>query len=857
MRYLQDPDPLPELSPDLEWMLQSGQVSLNYLMQNLAKAYYEPVYQLSLVILGSREAALLAVQRIFLRLASYLHTYRSEMGVDAWLYRHAWNQLQQMEESERRWKNLEIALRMPGQFTGAPAWSQFIEEDRLICERLQALLAPERRAILLASLPGWGIERAAQLLNLPAPAVQAAVTRGLERIQQSSNDESFEKTHSRTTQVIHQLWASDPPPEYDEPFLLGKLEMHARRAKLFRQAYASLKEVGVLLIGLVLIGLLVWGGSRFFLGSGPLQIPEPSQLPAFPSQPTEILEERALKPMPTRTHQPSPSPTQAPTPTPTPSGVFYLATLGETLEDVAAQFEVSVEELRSLNRIAPEDRLARWQRLIIPGVLRSQPPKATPVTPLPSQATLAPPVTSDQVRHMLQLIHQPANTIWMDVLLVTGSSEQPQAPIKLSRMQLWFSRSQYLLITGPAGGWPTEIMLNNGGGVYVARPGKGNRWFERVSVRAFEEPIDITFLFGLSLLFSETEHLRGMRYELLGEGEIAGRSSWVVSQTSDLGGRRSFLWIDQQTGLLLRQRRLNSETVAEALDVPLPNDAIVMNMAVDVDFPQELFDTALPWRGNFARDHRGMPELDGAIFPAWGTGLAENSSSLLAASPLAQAASKNNRLSFRFPAPHAALQSSASFGTLLYLEDTLLTTLHLGMPWDLWCQRSADGDLVVFSQALTHLEDAPAASYGAHYLRLSQPSELRRPMPEPSQISSMFAISPDGEQIAFWACPAQRTDCGLYLHNTRTAENRKVIALSQGASNFVWSPDGAELGLLGANDSFFIVRLSDGEITYKGVYDREMRAIPPDSPTYAWGIKYPPLMTGLDGCVLPPVGDEQ
>ena len=104
------------------------------------------------------------------------------------------------------------------------------------------------------------------------------------------------------------------------------------------------------------------------------------------------------------------------------------------------------------------------------------------------------------------------------------------------------------------------------------------------------------------------------------------------------------------------------------------------------------------------------------------------------------------------------------------------------------------------------------------------------------------------------ACPSAGLDCGLYVHNTRTAENQKIIALSQGASNFVWSPDGEEVGVLGANESFFIVRLSDGELTYKGPYDSYMRAIPPDSPTYAWGIKYPPLQTGLDGCVLPPAG---
>jgi hypothetical protein len=524
---------------------------------------------------------------------------------------------------------------------------------------------------------------------------------------------------------------------------------------------------------------------------------------------------------------------------------------------VAELFNVSVEELRSLNRIAPEDELASWQRLIIPDSVRQQPPQATPVTPFPLQETLVPPITSDQVRRMLQLIHQPANTIWLDVLLVTEATGYRQAPMQLSRMQIWFSRNQYLLIAGPAGGWPSEIMVNNGSGVYVARPGTGNRWFERISTRAFEEPIDITYLFGLSLLFNETERLRGMRYELLGEGEIAGRPSWVVSQNSDLGGQRSILWIDQLSGLLLRNRRLHDESLAEAFDVPLPHDAIVMEIAVDVDFPQELFDTGLPWRGSFARDFSGLAEPDGSIFPNWDGRLPVENPMQSEARSQTQTAAQRSRLSFRFPPPGSALQNQPATGTLLYLGDTLLATIELGMPWDLWCQRSADGDLVVFSQALTNLEGVSEPVYGPHYLRLSQPGVLRRPMPNPGRISSSFAISPDGEQIAFWACSMVESDCWLYIHHTRTAENRKIIALSQGASDLVWSPDGAELGLLGANDSFFIVRLSDGQLTYKGPYDSYMRAIPPDSPTYAWGVKYPPRMTGLDGCVLPPDGENQ
>ena len=40
-------------------------------------------------------------------------------------------------------------------------------------------------------------------------------------------------------------------------------------------------------------------------------------------------------------------------------------------------------------------------------------------------------------------------------------------------------------------------------------------------------------------------------------------------------------------------------------------DIVVTSIAFNVNFPQELFNAKLPWRGGFARDYSGQPETPG------------------------------------------------------------------------------------------------------------------------------------------------------------------------------------------------------------------------------------------------------
>ena len=74
-----------DLSPDLEWMLLSGQVDEGTLIEALAHQYYQPFYRLSLSYLTYPEEAHRAAQETLIEAVFQARTYRGETKIDDWL----------------------------------------------------------------------------------------------------------------------------------------------------------------------------------------------------------------------------------------------------------------------------------------------------------------------------------------------------------------------------------------------------------------------------------------------------------------------------------------------------------------------------------------------------------------------------------------------------------------------------------------------------------------------------------------------------------------------------------------------------------------------------------------------------
>lgn len=75
-----------ELSPDLEWMIQSGQVDDATLAVALLREYYGTIYSLFHAVLDDSVIAISCVFQTFSAAITRLHEYRAEYGVRNWLY---------------------------------------------------------------------------------------------------------------------------------------------------------------------------------------------------------------------------------------------------------------------------------------------------------------------------------------------------------------------------------------------------------------------------------------------------------------------------------------------------------------------------------------------------------------------------------------------------------------------------------------------------------------------------------------------------------------------------------------------------------------------------------------------------
>jgi DNA-directed RNA polymerase specialized sigma24 family protein len=73
---------LTDLSSDLEWMLLSGQVDDDTLIQVLVRQYYQRVYDLAFSWLTNPDQAHYAVQETFVQAIFHAKNYHLEMKVD-------------------------------------------------------------------------------------------------------------------------------------------------------------------------------------------------------------------------------------------------------------------------------------------------------------------------------------------------------------------------------------------------------------------------------------------------------------------------------------------------------------------------------------------------------------------------------------------------------------------------------------------------------------------------------------------------------------------------------------------------------------------------------------------------------
>lgn len=254
----------PELSPDLEWMIQSGQVSRQVFLETLVKTHYAPMYRLALSLLNDVTAARFAVREVFSRLVLSAHRYRSQMGMDAWIKQIAFQVIESGMRRERLWRGVERLAGAKGQFTNPMNVLPQTELDRYIWQQVDQLPEVERIPLVLYLANDWQPEQIAAVLKTTPAQVLERLERSLTRFMHLRQAQSPD-LEAVVRASLQRRWSLPELQEDETRQFSLKVERHTARRSLLRGGMATTREIA--LLGFVLLALIlaIWGGNRYLM----------------------------------------------------------------------------------------------------------------------------------------------------------------------------------------------------------------------------------------------------------------------------------------------------------------------------------------------------------------------------------------------------------------------------------------------------------------------------------------------------------------------------------------------------------------------------------------------------------------
>jgi hypothetical protein len=326
--------------------------------------------------------------------------------------------------------------------------------------------------------------------------------------------------------------------------------------------------------------------------------------------------------------------------------------------------------------------------------------------------------------------------------------------------------------------------------------------------------------------------------------------------------------VEPASGVILRQQTFGGEGWQT-----LEQEIEVIDLALDVDLPQELFDPRQEWSGGFAQDESGEPGPPGNWVPqiTWWPAPGHELLPYTPSPPGFDPASSRLTLQIpQRPGQQWPYRNPRPRSFDLLAGPYTLGRLEFGNPFGLRCDRSPDGQWLAFMPGGHWLEFSqswPEAEL--RWINLSEVENLHRPaQPFETNPTSDFAFSPDSHQLAITGYdPISQSD-GLFLVDVATGERNALLNLHS-AFSLAWSPDGDFLAMLAwdwDNDvdhlEARVVNVTSGEIIYRTSVEHDTFLQVPEErspdwpapgwPGHAWGIEFPIMDRGLEQCVQPP-----
>jgi DNA-directed RNA polymerase specialized sigma24 family protein/LysM repeat protein len=799
-------EPVPELSHDLDWMLQSGQVSNPELLDRLLQEYLANVQILVNGMLDDRQLARRAIIEIFSTALTNTHDYSSELGHKLWFYDALVMGILRLQKSTR-WPSNPDSHNL-----------EFLPEDPLTAAvwlATDALKPGVRQTFLLHTTQGLNIAEIAYLLGVDEWRVKArlenARQRYLEELQAIAPASQFwteEQLEERIVQSLRARW-QEPLDETQLEEIATQILNRAKRKSARGLRFNTIKEVVFTGIAALVVVVLIWSASQLI----PEPEPEITQIAAVARTSTPR-PGPTRPPFRTRTPRPTPTPTRALYSPPFPQDVFYYVKPADTLTWIAFQLGTSVDELRRLNRISPEEGLQVGQALLIPGKLTPGPRQATPVPTLLAPEPLDPSASPAEILDRSSRWMELESPVWVDAAIQIHGPRGYSGPPQEYRLQIWAASERTLLLGGHLDQTPSEVLIFSPNIYALARPAAGQPWFQDFYTLSETEAINVRIFNLMSYL---GELLVGLTYndeqytiEVLGQEQIRGQQAVILSETDLDTQRVTRTWIDEQTHLPLQQERYYAASPQEP-DIEIQ----YLGFELAVDFPLELADPWLPWRGGFALDASGRP----LPIAAQENPFPEQALEFLPTqTPPVDFDPSDKPLLFQYrqaPSIFDEEYVQEELEAELFAENYYLGSVPLGNPFTVACERSADGKTLAYFNSFTFMEDV--VKFPLHWFSLDDPQQIHTIEEAANPVT--FAFNPQSEALA--AIVEQDRDSQVLLIDVLSGESRQIFQTSL-ASSLFWSPDGKKLAFIEVLRRYepdlqlMVLEIPSGEVLYEG-----------------------------------------
>ncbi len=469
------------------------------------------------------------------------------------------------------------------------------------------------------------------------------------------------------------------------------------------------------------------------------------------------------------------------------------------------------------------------------------------ITPAPTPTTVPPALTldapEDQVRDRLMHSRDTWQNLWAEALIYDYGPVGYVGPPEIQREQIWFNQPDHIVIlSGPAGKRSTRLFYQEGGVRYVRDFGEGT--FRQLG----QQPLS-DFSMLARLLQPKTWIDGSVEISVEKISFIAGRLVVWVSIIDDDHAYR--IALDRFKGVIMGMQQYDPETGLVFREVVFTQIAYEPKPVLSV-FESGMLPT------NFVRDYSGLPLLPDEVELLPAVELAPPRQALERISTQEEVDFSKSELAFQWRSQGEMISEGVSFNDVkfvpveIFAGENFLGEIILANPWGLLCRRSPDGSKLAF------LEQPAAAPFPSGRLRwldltqsVDQTYHTQALLPEHREVGGDFAFSPDGNNLAFWGCWAEKEQCGIYIADLVTG-GAPVVWVMDYATSFRWSPDGQALGFIRWFYNELVVLDLNGYVVRhrENLRQEDREALRPEE--FAWLSEPVVEAAGLESCGLPP-----